>query len=248
MTRKEKQVERVLKTITEGKQHLLVENPLFAGLLRMGLMNYLFGDVVKTQVNNLVQKYPNLSPSELLKKAGLNVKASDDDIEDFSKDDYLSNKEKEKLGISSSMFSSSNDDKFYERVLKDLGAPVTEGNLTFLKAIRQSEGAKARFNPFNTTMKKMGSSCYNVLKRDNFGGCKSGVQSYLSEEDGIDATVETLRLGYYKDIVRGFKDDAGPRELSRRWAASPWGTGALVKRVVDSYLKGAKPSPPPIAR
>jgi hypothetical protein len=248
MTRKEKQVDKVLKTITEGKQHLLVENPLLMGLLRMGLMNYLFGDVVKTQVNNLVQKYPDLSPSELLKKAGLNVKASDKDIEDFGKDDYLSNKEKEKLGISGSMFSSSNDDKFYTRVLKDLGAPVTDGNLTFLKAIRQSEGAKARFNPFNTTMKKMGSSCYNVLKRDNFGGCKSGVQSYLSEEDGIDATVETLRLGYYKDIVRGFKDDVGPKELAKRWASSPWGTGVLVKRVVDSYLNGAKPSPPPIAR
>ena len=248
MTRKEKQADKVLKMITEGKQNLLVENPLLMGLLRMGLMNYLFGDVVKTQVNNLVQKFPDLSPSELLKKAGLNVTASDEDIEDFTKDDYLSNKEKERLGVTGSFLSSSNDDKFYTRVLKDLGAPVTDGNITFLKAIRQSEGAKARFNPFNTTMKKMGSSCYNVLKRDSFGGCKSGVQSYVSEEDGIDATVDTLKLGYYKDIVLGLKNDVGPKELAKRWAASPWGTGALVKRVVDSYLKGAKPSPPPIAR
>lgn len=252
MTRKEQQANKVLKMITEGKENLLVENPLLMGLLRMGLMNYLFGDVVKTQVNNLVQKYPDLSPTELLKKAGLDIKASDKDVEEFTKDEYLSASEREKLGLDSdsyvTMGSASRDDKFYERVLKDLGAPVTEGNIMFFKAIRQSEGAKARYNPFNTTMKKLGSTCYNVLKRDNFGGCKSGVQNYMSEEDGIDATVETLKLNYYKDIIQGLKNDVGPKELAKRWASSPWGTGDLVKKVVDSYSKGQKPSPPPIAR
>ena len=252
MTRKEKQANKVLKMITEGKEHLLVENPLLMGLLRMGLMDYLFGDTVKSQVDKLTRENPGLSPTELLKKAGLDVTASDRDVEEFTKDEYLSSYEKEKLGLDSDFYtpmtSSSRDDKFYERVLKDLGAPVTDGNMTFLKSIRQSEGAKARYNPFNTTMKKLGSNCYNVLKRDKFGSCKSGVQSYMSEEDGIDATVETLKLGYYKDIVQGLKNDVGPRELSRRWAASPWGTGELVKRVVDSVIKGGKLSPPPIVR
>jgi hypothetical protein len=253
MTQKERHANKVLKMITEGKENLLVENPLLMGLLRMGLMNYLFGDTVKTQVDKVIKKYPELSPTELLKKAGLDVTATDKDVEEYTKDSYLSKFEKEKLGLGDTSYgvgtmSSNNDDKFYERVLKDLGAPVTEGNMTFLKAIRQAEGAKARYNPFNTTMKKMGSSCYNVLKRDNFGGCKSGVQNYMSEEDGIDATVETLKLGYYKDIVNGFKNDVGPKELSKRWASSPWGTGDLVKKVVDSYMKGAKPSPTPIAR
>jgi len=250
MTRKEKQANKVLKMITEGKEHLLVENPLLMGLLRMGLMDYLFGSPVKTQVDKLTKQFPQLSPTELLKKAGLDITASDKDVEEFTKDEYLSSSEKEKLGLDSytPMVSSSRDDKFYERVLKDLGVPVTDGNMTFLKSIRQSEGAKARFNPFNTTMKKLGSNCYNVLKRDKFGSCKSGVQNYISEEDGIDATVDTLKLDYYKDIVQGLNNDVGPKELSRRWAASPWGTGELVKRVVNSVIKGGKLSPPPIAR
>lgn len=253
MTQKEKQVEKVLKTITEGRQSLLVENPLLMGLLRMGLMNYLFGDTVRTQVNKLVDKYPDLSPTELLKKAGLDVKASDKEAEEFTKDEYLDPTEKKKLGFDSGMYSRiigspKDDNYFYEKVLTDLDVPVTEGNMLFLKAVRQSEGATARYNPFNTTMKRPGSTCYNVLKRDNFGGCQTGVQNYLSQEDGIDATVDTLKLKYYKEIINGMRNDVGPEELAERWADSPWGTGALVKKVVSSYINGSRPSPKPIAR
>jgi hypothetical protein len=253
MTQKERQANKVLKMITEGKENLLVENPLLMGLLRMGLMNYLFGDAVKTQVNKLSQRYPDLSPTELLKKAGLDVKASEKELEDYTKDQYLDPFEKKRLGFGNNTYSSmigapNTDNAFYERVLKDLGVPVTEGNILFLKGVRQSEGANARYNPFNTTMKRQGSTCYNVLKRDSFGGCKSGVQNYLSQEDGIDATVDTLKLNYYKDVVNGMRNDVGPVELSRRWSASPWGTGELVKRVVSSYMDGAVPSPKPIAR
>jgi hypothetical protein len=253
MTQKERQANKVLKMITEGKENLLVENPLLMGLLRMGLMNYLFGDVVKTQVDKLVKQNPKLSPSELLKKAGLNVTASDKELEDYTKDQYLDPFEKKKLGFQDNMYSTmigtpNTDDSFYKRILTDLGVPTSEGNMMFLKGIRQSEGATARYNPFNTTMKKRGSTCYNILKRDSFGGCKSGVQNYLSQEDGIDATVETLKLNYYKDIVNGMRNDVGPTELANRWAASPWGTGGLVKRVIGSFMKGAKPSPKPIAR
>lgn len=253
MTQKEKSVNKVLKMITEGKENLLVENPLLVGLLRMGLMNYLFGDVVKTQVDKLSKAYPNLTPTELLKKAGLDVKASDKDVEQFTKDQYLDPMEKKKLGLGGDMFSRvvgspKDDDYFYQRVLTDLNVPVTEGNMLFLKAVRQSEGATARYNPFNSTMKRPGSTCYNVLKRDSFGGCQSGVQNYLSQEDGIDATVDTLKLKYYKDIINGMRNDVGPEELAERWADSPWGTGQLVKKVVSSYVGGSRPSPKPIAR
>lgn len=253
MTRKEQQTNKILKMITEGKEHLLVENPLLMGLLRMGLMNYLFGDVVKTQVDKLSKKYPDMSPTELLKKAGLDVKASDKDLETYTKDQYLDPIEKRNLGLGGDMFSRvvgspKDDDYFYQRVLTDLNVPVTEGNMLFLKAVRQSEGATARYNPFNTTMKRAGSTCYNVLKRDDFGACQTGVQNYLSQEDGIDATVDTLKLKYYKDIINGMRNDVGPEELAERWADSPWGTGQLVKKVVSSYMSGARPSPRPIAR
>ena len=65
MTQKEKSVNKVLKMITEGKENLLVENPLLVGLLRMGLMNYLFGDVVKTQVDKLSKAYTQQQDRDL---------------------------------------------------------------------------------------------------------------------------------------------------------------------------------------
>ena len=39
---------------------------------------------------------------------------------------------------------------FYEKILTKLGAPITEGNMIFMKAWRQAEGGKAIYNPWNT--------------------------------------------------------------------------------------------------
>ena len=71
-----KTVEQTLKVLTEGKEEILLENPIIASLLRMGLMKYLFGD----SVDKVVDKIKSLSDSDesassILKKAGLDVKA-----------------------------------------------------------------------------------------------------------------------------------------------------------------------------
>jgi Glu-tRNA(Gln) amidotransferase subunit E-like FAD-binding protein len=119
MTQKERHANKVLKMITEGKENLLVENPLLMGLLRMGLMNYLFGDVVKTQVDKLSQRYPDLSPTELLKKAGLDVKASEKELEKILK------AVKDEMGEYSSTFSSIRDTQLYSDLMEAVEEAVT---------------------------------------------------------------------------------------------------------------------------
>lgn len=125
------------------------------------------------------------------------------------------------------------DDDFYRKVLDCLGAKPTKGNMAFMYAWRQAEGATADFNPFNTTKNMPDSTVYN----------SAGVKNYKSAEDGIKATCDTLKLGYYTDIVNGLKNDVGLYKLSRMESLKKWGTGALLAKVADGYLAGSSPKP-----
>ncbi len=87
-------------------------------------------------------------------------------------------------------------ERFYKEVLAKFGAPSTTGNIVFIKAWRQMEGAKATYNPFNTTQKK-------GEVRSNFN--THYVQNYFSFADGVDATYETIKNGNYTNIMRAFK-------------------------------------------
>jgi hypothetical protein len=129
------------------------------------------------------------------------------------------------------------DDDFYKKVLSCVGAKPTKDNMSFMYAWRQAEGGKASNNPFNTTHKMPGSTTYNSHK----------VQNYKSSEDGIQATCKTLNNGRYNDIVNGLKDDIGLFKLSRMKGLKTWGTGELLAKVADGYLKGSSPKPQAIA-
>jgi hypothetical protein len=128
------------------------------------------------------------------------------------------------------------DDEFYKKVLQCLGAKPTKGNMSFMYAWRQAEGGKATFNPFNTTKNMPGATIYNTHK----------VKNYRSMEDGVRATCETLKIGYYSDILNGLRNDVGLYELSRMEGLKKWGTGQLLAKVADGYLAGATPKPGPI--
>lgn len=123
------------------------------------------------------------------------------------------------------------DKNFYERLLKELGAPVTSENMKFLYAWRQSEGKGGKYNPFNTTWKLPGSTKMNY----------ANVQNYKSLEDGMIATLKTLRNGRYNCIVDGLKRDIGASEIAKCSSLKTWGTGDLVAKVVNSYERGASP-------
>jgi hypothetical protein len=132
--------------------------------------------------------------------------------------------------------SSTSDDEFYRKVLECLGAKPTKGNMAFMYAWRQAEGADADYNPFNTTINVADSTIYNSAK----------VKNYKSQEDGIKATCDTLKLSNYSDILNGLRNDVGLYKLSRMESLKKWGTGELLAKVADGYLKGATPKPKPI--
>jgi hypothetical protein len=137
------------------------------------------------------------------------------------------------------------DDEFYKYILKGVGAPITDENMKFLYAWRQAEGGKAKNNPFNTTQPKPNSTFYNCLKK-GISGCKSGVRNYMSSQDGIDATIKTLRNGRYENIIKALKSGESAEQTAMALKASPWGTGQLALKVVQGYNSGSSPKPPQI--
>lgn len=129
-----------------------------------------------------------------------------------------------------------NDQKFYEEILNQLGAKVTDEKMKFFYAWRKAEGGRARNNPFNTT--------FNLTAdRAKTDYNSAGVKNYSTSEYGIEATVKTLNLDYYKDIVNMLKNDnITANELASSPALETWGTGGLVAKVLASNTI----TPPPI--
>jgi hypothetical protein len=123
------------------------------------------------------------------------------------------------------------DKNFYAKLLENLGAPITDENMKFMYAWRQAEGKGGTYNPFNTTWKMPNSTVMN----------SHGVRNYSSMEDGLVATVKTLRNGRYECIVNGLKNDIGASNIARCESLKTWGTGDLVAKVVNSYNNGANP-------
>jgi len=123
------------------------------------------------------------------------------------------------------------DINFYSKLLENLGAPVSEENLKFLYAWRQSEGSGGKYNPFNTTWNLPGSTNANSV----------GVKNYQTLEDGMTATIKTLKNGLYSCIVEGLVNDIGAAEIAKCPSLKTWGTGDLVAKVIDGYERGASP-------
>lgn len=125
-------------------------------------------------------------------------------------------------------FMNSTDMNFYKELLENLNAPVTFENMKFLLAWRQSEGQGGKYNPFNTTWELEGSTPMN----------SHGVQNYISLEDGMEATLKTLKNGRYDCIVSGLKNNIGASAIASCPSLETWGTGDLVSKVVASYERG----------
>ena len=84
---------------------------------------------------------------------------------------------------------------FIEGVLAGIGAPATAWNLKFMTEWAKSEGTAAAHNPFASERPATGSTTFN----------SAGVRNYTDDEQGIAATVETLKLSYYRAIVHALQ-------------------------------------------
>jgi len=177
-------------------------------------------------------------------KVTLDSLFGDEDLDDQKTD--INSKSTNVSGNVTPLTTTTTDDEFYKSILKGIGVPITDENIKFFYAWRQAEGGKARNNPFNTTQSKPGSTFYNCLKK-GVSGCKSGVRNYLNSQDGIDATVRTIKNGRYQNIINALKTGDSAEKSALALKSSPWGTGELALKVVRGYNSGSSPKPPKIA-
>lgn len=111
-----------------------------------------------------------------------------------------------------------NQEQWARALLSRLGYSTSNANVTAIMAWMRAEGGNwnnsAHYNPLNTTQRMSGSSSMNSV----------GVQSYTSWEQGLQATVTTLRNGYYGPILSALKSGKSANAVAQAVVGSPWGT------------------------
>lgn len=117
------------------------------------------------------------------------------------------------------------------QILQGVGAPVTPQNVSFINAWARAEGGGASNNPFNTTLGYGPTSDYNSVH----------VRNYQSPSQGIQATIKTLMDSRYNNIRSALHRGNNSMAAANALAASPWGTGGLVQRILGG---GGAVSPP----
>jgi len=119
---------------------------------------------------------------------------------------------------------------FAKKILTTMGYPTSDNNINALVAWQALEGGHyynaAKFNPLNTTQKMPGS--YNP-------GFKAGVQAYKDWQQGIDATIKTLKYPMYSKIRDALQKSLNPNLTLKYINDSPWGTKNF-KGKVESLL------------
>jgi len=152
--------------------------------------------------------------------------------------------QEEKLKLYSTVKS---DDDFYKAILFGIGAPTSKHNIDFLKLWRIAEmGTEginkkkltATNNPFNTTFNyplDNGSKNYNSI----------GVKHYSKPEYGVDATIKTLKNGYYSCIVDGLRQNKSYKEIAgcrtrdgKKGELDVWGTTSKGMMSTIERFKG----------
>lgn len=124
---------------------------------------------------------------------------------------------------------------FYNEVKKRLSIDPATNDHEFWIAWSAAESGSAicngthgaKFNLYNTTWSLPGSTRYNSV----------GVRNYLSFTDGVVATVATLSLSYYSELVEACKDGAGLGHLANLLSHCPWGTGDAIWAGIDAVKK-----------
>lgn len=218
------------KTINE--QNVLTEEEQILVEIGLGRILKFFGivTVYKWVVRNLFGG----SESKLKDKLGVDDEKgffdklkSDGDVRDTLSSLYDKQKD-----FSDFDYSDLPDDGFYSRVLSGIGAPKTGNNMALMYAWRKAESGNAKHNPFNT-MYDGGLSISNYNQQ--------GVKNYGSTRDGVAATVSTLEMSYYRDVVKALRNDESPYYTARKIGDSPWGTTTrLLTSTLDSIRNGGR--------
>lgn len=107
-------------------------------------------------------------------------------------------------------------------LLRAIRAPTSTESLVSVTAWALAEGGHtandAAWNPLNTTLRRPGSSSMNGV----------GVQRYRSYADGLAATVATINLPRYSQVVAALRSSAAASRVAELVGASGWGTSAAL--------------------
>lgn len=145
-----------------------------------------------------------------------------------------------------------NINQFFGDVLDQLGIPKNDGAIDFLKTWANYERRKAGkphgFNPLNTT-KDLSSIDKGQTNFNTNAGYP--VKTYSAYKFGVKATADTLKLPYYKNIVKALKDGK-PAGLAYNTAGiarelKTWGTHTFAKNFKD-YQAASKPTTPQVKK
>ena len=108
--------------------------------------------------------------------------------------------------------------------LARLGMPVTAENVKLMVAWQQAEGTRAQYNPLATTQNMAGATRFNSV----------GVKNFASYDDGITANIRAITNGRYENVLAALRRGDSAIATAQAIAASPWGTGEGVLRVLRS--------------
>lgn len=127
------------------------------------------------------------------------------------------------------------------QLLSRLGYPLTPANIEAIVAWEAAEGGhwnnSADFNPLNTTENEPGAHAMNSV----------GVKAYTSWQEGLDATVATLRNGRYAPILAALKSGDNPGAVTTAVTSSPWGTHSISLGAAASYADYSRSGDSPVA-
>lgn len=112
-------------------------------------------------------------------------------------------------------------------VLKGLGIKANPENRRAMVGWARAEGGHwnndAKYNPLNTTQPMPGAG--NT-------GTQGNIKVYRSWQQGVKATVKTLKNGYYGPILAALKGGSA-EDVAAAIGKTPWGTGGgLVQRTI----------------
>jgi cell wall-associated NlpC family hydrolase len=123
-----------------------------------------------------------------------------------------------------------------QQLAQEIGVPLSPGVGQFFDMWTRAEGGGATNNPFNTTQPGFNAQGnYNSV----------GVKNYADPTSGIRATAATLKNGRYGNILAAMRT-GDPHAMAQALANSPWGTGALVLKMLGGGGGAQQPASAPV--
>jgi hypothetical protein len=125
-------------------------------------------------------------------------------------------------------------EQFAVSVLQGIGVKPTKANVQAMVGWTRAEGGHwhndAKYNPLNTTQPMSGAG--NT-------GSQGNIKVYKNWQQGVEATVKTLKNGHYGGIIQALKG-TDPSKVAQAIGSSPWGTNASLAARTIAGAKGAK--------